>query len=151
MPAPPPPPTLPRRPPTGRPRHGPLRHAPNPAVPYHFPKWIIVGAAGLLLLILGLNLRRPVAADPPPAITPATTTVPAPLKSPDPEPVAPRQPKPSPVAGKPVWRVIAFTYHTHDAAAKKVRQLNEFHPDLHATVFPLKSKRDYSSSLSAAP
>ena len=42
-----------------------------------------------------------------------------------------------------MWRVVAFTYRTPDAAAKKVRQLNQHHPDLHAAVFSPKQKRGY--------
>jgi hypothetical protein len=42
-----------------------------------------------------------------------------------------------------MWRVIAFTYRTRDAAAKKVHQLNQHHPDLHATVFSPRERRGY--------
>src|SRR4029077_2922944 len=30
----------------------------SPPQPHRFPKWVLVGAAGVVLLILGLNLRR---------------------------------------------------------------------------------------------
>jgi hypothetical protein len=122
----------------------PHRPAPKPAVPYNFPKWIVVGTAGLLLLILGLNLRRstPVATSHTP-IAPVsapvdTPTLPPPAAAPVPVPV-----KPSPSAGREMWRVIAFTYRTRDAAAKKVHQLNQHHPDLHATVFSPRERRGY--------
>jgi hypothetical protein len=105
---------------------------PEPSVPYHFPKWIVVGTAAVLFLILGLNLRRPTAAEPPPA-TPVTS-LPAPV---------PPEPKPSPVPHKEMWRVIAFTYHTEEAAAKKVRQINQNHPGLHAAVFSPRHGKDF--------
>jgi eukaryotic-like serine/threonine-protein kinase len=114
----------------------------EPAIPYHFPKWIAVGAAGVLLLILGLNLRRPAEV----ASEPAATT---PVSIPAPKPVLPPAPKPSSAATphKEVWRVIAFTYRTSDAAAKKVRQLNQHHPDLHATIFSPKRGGAYLVAL----
>jgi hypothetical protein len=34
-----------------------------------------------------------------------------------------------------MWRVIAFTYRTRDAAARKAHQLNQDHPGLNAAVF----------------
>ena len=40
----------------GRRRAARLRASPTP--PNRFPKWVLVGAAGVVLLILGLNLRR---------------------------------------------------------------------------------------------
>jgi hypothetical protein len=112
---------------------------PPTAVPYSFPKWIIVGAAGLLLLILGLNLRRPA----PEVAHPRPVAIPAPqppVQVPEP---APAPAKPTPVVAKAMWRVVAFTYRTPDAAAKKVRQLNQHHPDLHAAVFSPKQRRGY--------
>jgi hypothetical protein len=42
-----------------------------------------------------------------------------------------------------MWRVIAFTYRTRDAAAKKVQQLNEYHPGINAAVFLPKDKGGY--------
>jgi hypothetical protein len=42
-----------------------------------------------------------------------------------------------------MWRVIAFTYRTRDAAAKKVQQLNQYHPGLHAAVFTPREQRGY--------
>lgn len=111
---------------------------PPPAVPYSFPKWIIVGAAGLLLLILALNLRRPAS---PEVAHPRLVAIPAPLPvepAPDPAPA-----KPTPVVAKAMWRVVAFTYRTREAASKKVSQLNQHHPDLHATVFAPREKRGY--------
>ncbi|MCU1235811.1 MAG: Sporulation domain protein [Candidatus Solibacter sp.] len=120
----------------------------EPKVPYHFPKWIIIGAAALLLVIFALNVRRP--SEP---VTRATTTVPVPVRALNPEPVAPpvasppAVSKPSPIPRKEMWRVIAFTYRTHDAAAKKARQINQHHPELHATVFTSRSKKDFLVSL----
>lgn len=126
------------------------RRTPERATTYRFPKWIFVGAAGVLLLILGLNLRHAadvatqsrVASVPLPAETPAPAPVPLP-KAAVPKVAVPTVPIPSAAAGKEMWRVIAFTYRTRDAAAKKVQQLNQHHPGLNATVFSPKSKRGY--------
>jgi hypothetical protein len=46
-----------------------------------------------------------------------------------------------------MWRVIAFTYRTRDAAEKKVQQLNQNHPGLDATVFSPKGQSYYLVSL----
>jgi hypothetical protein len=141
----PPAPVIPVKTPAPAP---PTAAMPEPAVPYNFPKWIVVGAAGLLLLILGLNLRRPaeVAQSHPvaPVSVPAPATeapAPAPASAPPPAPVVTREATRE--VGREMWRVVAFTYRTHDAAAKKVRQLNQHHPDLHAAVFSPKERRGY--------
>jgi hypothetical protein len=42
-----------------------------------------------------------------------------------------------------MWRVIAFTYRSRDLAAKKVKQINDRWPGLHAVVFAPKSLRGY--------
>ena len=118
------------------------------AATHPFPKWIFVGAAGVLLLVLGLNRRHTadVIAPPPvgavslPAESPAPATLP---KAGVPKSAVPPVPKPSPVAGKEMWRVIAFTYRTREAAAKKVHQLNQYHPGLNAAVFSPKGKGAY--------
>jgi hypothetical protein len=34
-----------------------------------------------------------------------------------------------------MWRVIAVTYRTREAAAKKADQLNQYHPGINAAVF----------------
>jgi hypothetical protein len=112
-----------------------------------------VGAAGFLFLILILNWRRPADAtaqspvaavslpvEPPVPAAPA----PAPLpKAAEPKPTVQAPPKTSPAAGKEMWRVIAFTYGTRDAAARKVRQINEDHPSLNASVFFPNEKGGY--------
>ena len=112
-----------------------------------FPKWIFVGAAGVLLLVLGLNRRRPDVATPPPVAVvslPADAPVPAPLpRVTEPTAPVPTVPKASPAAGKEMWRVIAFTYRTRDAAARKVQQLNQYHPGLNAAVFSPKGRGGY--------
>jgi eukaryotic-like serine/threonine-protein kinase len=140
----------PAQPPSHRPSKRPTRER---ATDYRFPKWIFVGAAGVLLLIAGLNLRRPAGL---PAQSPVdSVSLPAerPVPAPFPKAAAPRVvvptipvptiPRPAPAAGKEMWRVIAFTYRSRDAAAKKVQQLNQQHPDLNATVFAPKDKRGY--------
>ncbi len=117
------------------------------AVTHPFPKWIFVGAAGVLLLVLGVNRRRAdVIAPPPVAAVSLPAEIPAPATLPKavvPESVVPAVPKPSPVVGREMWRVIAFTYRTRDAAAKKVQQLNQYHPGLNAAVFSPKGKGGY--------
>jgi hypothetical protein len=116
------------------------RRPPELATANRFLKWIVAGAAGVLLLVVGLNRPRLASVATQSRVAsvslPAETPVPAPL---------PRAavPKPSPAAGKEMWRVIAFTYRTRDAAAKKVQQLNQHHPGLNATVFSPKDKWDY--------
>jgi hypothetical protein len=125
----------------------------SPPEPHRFPKWVLVGAAGVVLLILGLNLRRdPEAAAPPPA---GSTPRPAPIAA-----AVPPVPKASPItetipktphhaaaqpatAGKAMWRVIAFAYRTRAGATKKAEQVNRRHPDLEARVFSPKERKGY--------
>ncbi len=105
-----------------------------------FPKWPLLGAAAVVLLILGLKLRP----------TPETPAQPAPV--PPPVSMTGTIPKsgnaedrnsPPSVPGKAMWRVIAFTYRTHDAAAKMAGQINQRHPDFHAVVFSPPQKKGY--------
>jgi eukaryotic-like serine/threonine-protein kinase len=122
--------------------------APERAATHPFPKWIFVGAAGVLLLVLGLNRRRPTdVATPSPVAAvslPAEAPVPAPLpKAAEPKAEVPTVSKASPAAGKEMWRVIAFTYRMRDAAARKVQQLNQHHPGLNASVFSPKGRGGY--------
>ena len=118
--------------PTGAPVRPLLPEGPaEPAVTPRVPKWILVGAAAVVLVVLGLNLPR--SADV--AGPPVATAPPAPV----PKAAAP---KPS-TDGMEMWRVIAFTYRSRDAAAKKAQQLNEVHPGLNATVFSPKQDRAY--------
>ena len=122
------------------------RLSPEPGTAFRFPKWIIVGAAGIVLLILGLNLTRHdggsaqsrTATVAPPVEAPAAAS-----KSEAPRVAVATRPRPSTAADKEMWRVIAFTYRTRDAAAKKARQLNEHHPGLNAVVFSPKDTRGY--------
>src|ERR1019366_1869731 len=109
------------------------RRPPELATAHRFLKWIVAGAAGVLLLVVGLNRPRLASVATQSRVAsvslPAETPVPAPL---------PRAavPKPSsPAAGTEMWRVIAFTYRTRDAAARKAQQLNQHRPGLNATVF----------------
>ena len=116
------------------------RRPPELATAHRFLKWIVAGAAGVLLLILGLN--RPRLANVATQSRVASVSLPAetPVAAPLPRAAVP---KPSLAAGKEMWRVIAFTYRTRDAAAKKVQQVNQHHPGLNATVFSPKDKRGY--------
>jgi len=115
-----------------------------------FPKWVLVGAAGVVLLILGLNFRRPPEPLPPPAPTPSKARATAPAAP----VVAPVVPKASPFqetirkppsqaspAPKAMWRVIAFTYLSRDAAARKADELNQSHRDFQASVFAPQNKQ----------
>jgi len=124
------------------------RRNPERATSSGFPKWILVGAAALVFLILGLNWGRPADVTTQPGVAsvslPVETAVPAPI----PKTAAPKltdtaAPKPSPAAGQEMWRVIAFTYRTRDAAAKKAQQLNEYHPGINAAVFLPNDKGGY--------
>jgi hypothetical protein len=118
------------------------------ATTYRFLQWILVGAAGVLLLILGLNRSGPASVATQSLVAsvshPAETPAPAPL----PQAAVPKIPVPtvrgsSPAAGKEMWRVIAFTYRTRDAAGKKVQQLNQHNPGLNAAVFSPQDKGGY--------
>jgi hypothetical protein len=134
-------------PPALPPSHG---RTPERATAHPFPKWTLVGAAGVVLLILGLSRPRPavvatqsrVASVPLPVETPVSAPLPeaAVPEAAVPEAAVPTVPKASPAAGTEMWRVIAFTYRTSVAAAKKVEQLNQYHPGLNAAMFsPAKS------------
>jgi eukaryotic-like serine/threonine-protein kinase len=114
----------------------PARHRdlePAPSKP--FPKWILFGVAALLLTILIFNLRRK-----PEPVRPATSVIPDRI-----ERVAPPPPAPAPVAEtvQGAWRVIAFTYGSRDAAAKKVTQVNRRWPSMNASVFVPKDNSGY--------
>lgn len=124
------------------------RRTPEPAASSGFPKWIIVGAAGVVFLILGLHWLRPADVATQSQVTsvslPVETAAPPPLpKTASPKHTVRTAPKPSPAAGQEIWRVIAFTYRTRDAAAKKAQQLNEYHPGINAAVFLPKDNGGY--------
>jgi hypothetical protein len=132
-------------PPDPAPSHPPT---PKPALVHRFPKWIFVGAAGVLLLIVGLNLPRSAGVASQSRVAsvslPAETPAPAPLPNAAvPEVAVPAVPKPSPDSGKEMWRVIAFTYRSRSAAEKRVELLQQHHPELNATVFSPNDKKGY--------
>jgi hypothetical protein len=121
-----------------------------------FPKWPLLAAAGVVLLILFLNPRP----------APETPAQPAPAPAPVPEApappalapsVAPADAKPSPAgeavstpasnpapAATGMWRVIAFTFRTYDDAARTAGQINQRYPDFEAAVFSPPEKKGYS-------
>jgi len=116
-----------------------------------FPRWIFAGLAIVLLAILVFNWRKrpqtatapaqrervlpPVAA--PPVKAPRSNEAARSVESKAPQAEASRG------AAKEMWRVIAFTYGSHDAAAKKVKNLNQRWPELRAGVFTPKDQRGY--------
>ena len=92
----------------------------SPPQPNRFPKWVLVGAAGVVLLILGLNLRRdPEAAAPPPVVS-----------TPRPAPVAAAVP-PAPKAASPVTETIAKTAHQAGVTTSRGRQSDVARDRLH--------------------
>jgi len=112
-----------------------------------FPKWIIAGVAILLLTILVWNLRRKPDAVPVPSAAPTAAPVPSPAPVEMTPPVQSAPPvrastAPAP-SGSAIWRVIAFTYRTREAAEKKVHQINSRWPDLHAAIFAPRERRGY--------
>ena len=42
-----------------------------------------------------------------------------------------------------MWRVIAFTYLSHDAAARMADQINQRYPDFQAAVFSSSQKQGF--------
>lgn len=102
---------------------------PEPAPSRRLPRWPFAAAAVLLVVIFLWNRQRP--ADPP-APPPVTIEAPAPASTPA---AAPAPSKAAAAEGKEMWRVVAFTYRTREAAARKVKQLNERNPGLDAAVF----------------
>ena len=141
------PPAVPAPPPTQvslpAPAHPVRLDEEEPTPAKGFPKWIIAGVAILLFTILMFNLRRKpdaVQSTPIPAPPPVTTTAPTPADAVKPPAPAPRN-TPSQAPG--IWRVIAFTYHSHDMASKKAKAINARWPDLSATVFTPKGRRGY--------
>jgi eukaryotic-like serine/threonine-protein kinase len=128
------------------------RREPEAATPGRFPRWIFAGVAIVLFAILAMNIRRK------PEAAQAPSASPQPLQRVAPTPIRPVEPahnesaraaetKPSPLepasTGRAMWRVIAFTYTSHDMAAKKAKQVNERWPDLHAGVFAPKDRQGY--------
>lgn len=121
----------------------PHRHIPEAVPVFRFPRWILGGAAGFLLLIFVLNWPRRTEVATERRVLPAPPAAAASPAAPLPKAPVATQPKPSPLGSKEVWRVIAFTFLTRDAAAKKVEQLNRLHPGLNASVFSPRSQRGY--------
>lgn len=112
-----------------------------------FPKWILVGVAALLFAILLFNLRRAPKSGPTPVAPVRTeTTAPPPVAAPVAQPPSRSEADRAVVARRSdpaVWRVVAFTYRSREAAAKKVKQINGRWPDLEAGVFAPKGVRGY--------
>ena len=140
--------------PSAPPGPPPVARAAAEAPSRPFPKWILVGAAAVVLLILGLNLRRSPEAPPQPAplslmpVPKAAAPVVAPaVEKPSPlaKPESRKTPEPKAAAreasGQGMWRVIAFTTRAREDAAKKAAQVNQGHPDFTATVFTAPEKK----------
>jgi hypothetical protein len=124
----------------------------KPATPRSFPKWPVLGAAAVVLLILGLNLRPAAETPAPPAPVPQVPLGPADRK-PSPTGQSLSAPVAEPVAAGPAtWRVIAFTYLTHEDAAKMADQLNQQYPEFQAAVFSTARKKgNFLVSLGGGP
>jgi len=134
----------------------PVRPAAPAAVPPKrrpSPKWPLLAAAAVVLLILGLHRRSAPETPSQPAPVPEAPAQPAPASAPV---VTPADPKPRPVAKEPasplsepapaataMWRVIAYTYKAYDDAAMMVDQINQRHPDFQAAVFSPPEKKGY--------
>jgi hypothetical protein len=102
----------------------------------------------VLILALNFTRRSEVATQPPVASVsaPASSPVPAPppvAKSAAPKPAPTKVADRAAAGGDAVWRVIAFTYRTSDAAAKKVQRINKDHPGINAAVFSPSGKSGY--------
>lgn len=125
------------------------RRSPEPAASSGFPKWILIAAACVGFVILNLHwlhsakvakqskvtsvsLPSATVAPPPPVVTAAPPEVPVRAA---PKSFAPDEQR--------LWRVIAFTYRSREAAAKKAQQLNEYHPGINAAVFRPKDNGRY--------
>jgi hypothetical protein len=151
------------------PRPTPIETAPQPApietaavatagASRRFPWWILAAAAGVALVIVGLNFRgNPVKPAPlAPVAAPAPAVVPV-VVAPDPK-ASPFGEKPKPAftaLDKPVvkpvvkpetnpantWRVIAYTYLSRELAAGKTGEVNREHPGFEATVFEPQDKK----------
>jgi hypothetical protein len=76
-------------------------------------------------------VQRPLASPPPTIARPAP-----PQRS-----VAPAVPAREAAAGN--WRVIAFTFRSHEQASRKAERINERHPELHAAVFSPRGRPGY--------
>jgi serine/threonine protein kinase len=135
--------------------------APMPSARRPFPKWPLLAASAVVLLILALN-RRPAPETPsqPAAVPEAPAQPTAPIASaliapppadPKPSPAGeavatpPSEPPPSDPAppATAMWRVIAFTYKAYDDAAVMADQINQRHPDFQAAVFSPPEKKGY--------
>jgi hypothetical protein len=115
----------------------------EPRAPRPLPKWPVVAAAAVVLLIVGLNLRPAAETPAPPAPVPQPSAQLSPADqkpSPTGRPVSAPVAEP-PAAGAGAWRVIAFTYLSYEDAAKKADQVNQEHPDFQAAVFSAPRKK----------
>jgi eukaryotic-like serine/threonine-protein kinase len=138
------------------------------SAPPPFPKWIFGGVAGLLLIIVAMNLGRKSGAGteprplrPAPGLPAAGSAPSQPSAQPPSQPAPVRQapvqqavraaappsikkPPPAPTkAGSAIWRVIAYTYASRTAAENKARSVNEKWPELHAAVFAPRQRTGF--------
>jgi hypothetical protein len=117
--------------------------------------------AVLAVLLFAWLIFKPASPHPAPVPNRVSNEAANPAPLPAPAPAAQVEPKPSPAkpiakpenvrpaplraavpaatpeaaGGKKVWRVVAYTYHRQDQAQHKANEVNQAHPDLHATVF----------------
>jgi hypothetical protein len=97
------------------------------------PRWAYP-AAGTILAIGGYVATRGSSHEPQPVPPVAAAVAPVqPLTAPPSVPNA--ADRMAPVAARPYWRVIAYTYARRDAAQQKADRINERTPEFQASVF----------------
>jgi hypothetical protein len=106
--------------------------------------------AAVVLAILGWVFLRPPSAPPPAGETVSQTAAPPPAPAPATPTPAPVKPKPTPSSprvrptappaavaptGRPIWRVVVYTYRSQKLAQDRAALISGKYPDLHASVF----------------
>ncbi len=135
--------------------HTPQLHrveADTPAPSLFANRWLPIGGAATLLLILCIWLlnrvsthQPTVSAPTPVAQTAATTPTPAvaePAPAPPPAPVA--------AAAQPGWHVIAYTFNREAQAQTRIAALAKQHPGLNPQLFTPTSRGPYLVALGGA-
>ncbi len=107
------------------------------------PLWLYGALAVVVLAILSWLFWPKSAQAPPNGTNPQTATQPA-TPPPAPAPVAkPTAPAAAPAAkGRPIWRVVVYTYKSQKLADDRVGLISGKYPDLKASVFSPSGKSD---------